>query len=576
MSGQSAEKLRTLISEKAAAALSLPGVLAIEPGVRKKAGRTVPHTQAVVVTVERKVAPQRLADEEDLRRLFGAENVDVVEATPLKALFARPEKYGVDVETLAQLESRVGYPFLPDAVGVRPPQLLSTTLVAAARRAEITYRPPAGVKLDPLNGKIRLRCHAGPDAGWKELSTFLRVVQRELVVGMYELTAPHIGDLLAEEIASRVQTFKLTMDKKVSIGSDMKRWDRTEEQHARMFADAFGDGFEHAYAFTSKTGGGTFYTDYHIKLAVRDRKAFWLSSGSWQSSNQPNLNPLGPDRTDRRLPKCNREWHVIGEHEGVSKVWAEFLEWDLKTAQMENRSDFAPAAAMLTAAGPFIFLDVRNDEFPYEEFWDAEEFEFTAGQGGRVVPLLTPDNYIETVTDLVAQARKELLVQNQSLAFHRSEDTQDDRYTEFTRLLARKSHELKQFRLIVRDPAEFGGSAEDQLDIYRSKGFDTDKIRFQPRCHNKGIIADGEKVLIGSHNFTSAGMTVNRDASLLVEHANVAGYYRKFFEHDWKVAGKVAESAVVRPRPRMLIAAPGELPGPGLKAYSLWELLDAD
>jgi phosphatidylserine/phosphatidylglycerophosphate/cardiolipin synthase-like enzyme len=110
--------------------------------------------------------------------------------------------------------------------------------------------------------------------------------------------------------------------------------------------------------------------------------------------------------------------------------------------------------------------------------------------------------------------------------------------------------------------------------VYRSKGFNIDKIRFQPRCHNKGIIADGQKVLIGSHNFTNAGMTANRDASLLVEHDGVAAYYRKFFEHDWRVAGKLAEEAAARPR--MLLAMPGELPPPGMSVYSLWELLDAD
>jgi len=35
-------------------------------------------------------------------------------------------------------------------------------------------------------------------------------------------------------------------------------------------------------------------SSYHIKVAVRDDEAAWLSSGNWQSSNQPPADPLAP------------------------------------------------------------------------------------------------------------------------------------------------------------------------------------------------------------------------------------------------------------------------------------------
>ena len=44
--------------------------------------------------------------------------------------------------------------------------------------------------------------------------------------------------------------------------------------------------------FASIGSGGTFASAYHIKVAVRDHAAFWLSSGNWQSSNQPAIDPL--------------------------------------------------------------------------------------------------------------------------------------------------------------------------------------------------------------------------------------------------------------------------------------------
>jgi hypothetical protein len=561
------EAASELLHEKAGYALSQPGVLALERGYRIRGGHLVDDREIVRATVARKIDPNLLSADENLGNLFGHENVDVVEATPLRRIFANPKEFGLDSKSLAELEDRAGYPFLEGAIGVKPLQSIS----AEARLRRSTYKPPKGVPLNDIEGQIRLTCHASPDAGWKVLRSFLRQAERELVVGMYDLTAPHIGDTLANEVSGRVRRFTLTMDKKISIGEGTKKDDRTEGEHVSMFSRAFGSGFRYAYARTGNHG--TFFSDYHIKLAVADRKAFWLSSGSWQSSNQPKLDPLGVDKDNPQLPLYNREWHLVGVHEAVSEVWATFLEWDFETAKEEGDANFRN---LLRANGPFVFAESRPDEFPYERFWEPEVFNIVAGRAARVVPLLTPDNYIEELIKLVDQAGTELLVQNQSLTFLRSEEMQDPRYTSFTKLLAKKSHDLDQFKLIIRNPREFGGSIEDALNIYGHKGFNTRKIQFQTNCHNKGIIADRRKVLVGSHNFTNAGTTANRDASLLIESEDVANYFRKIFDHDWEVASNLAKARASRPPPRMLLAGANELPPPGMRRYNIWDLLDLD
>ena len=80
---------RKLLKEKAEKALALRGVLALEFGKRTRGGRLTDEL-AIVVTVERKLPPEALPKQEDLRALFGADNVDVVQASPLQALFAAP------------------------------------------------------------------------------------------------------------------------------------------------------------------------------------------------------------------------------------------------------------------------------------------------------------------------------------------------------------------------------------------------------------------------------------------------------------------------------------------------------
>jgi phosphatidylserine/phosphatidylglycerophosphate/cardiolipin synthase-like enzyme len=53
-------------------------------------------------------------------------------------------------------------------------------------------------------------------------------------------------------------------------------------------------------------------------------------------------------------------------------------------------------------------------------------------------------------------------------------------------------------------------------------------------CHNKLIVVDEENVLLGSQSTT--GLASNREASLLVEHAGIAGYFAGIFDSDWQLS----------------------------------------
>jgi phosphatidylserine/phosphatidylglycerophosphate/cardiolipin synthase-like enzyme len=60
------------------------------------------------------------------------------------------------------------------------------------------------------------------------------------------------------------------------------------------------------------------------------------------------------------------------------------------------------------------------------------------------------------------------------------------------------------------------------------------RVRMQAGCHTKGIVIDSKTVLLGSHNCTNQGVTVNRDASLLINNEDIAQYYERVFVHDWE------------------------------------------
>ena len=109
------------------------------------------------------------------------------------------------------------------------------------------------------------------------------------------------------------------------------------------------DRFKMAWA-TLKTKAhpdGLWASAYHIKVAVRDGKALWLSSGNWQSSNQPDVHPFGdqarsasarlPAQVQPRLPRHRRERKLAPVYETYIK-----RDYELSSAQAASPAFAAP------------------------------------------------------------------------------------------------------------------------------------------------------------------------------------------------------------------------------------------
>ena len=60
------------------------------------------------------------------------------------------------------------------------------------------------------------------------------------------------------------------------------------------------------------------------------------------------------------------------------------------------------------------------------------------------------------------------------------------------------------------------------------------------------MVVDGKRVLVGSHNWSSMGVTNNRDASLIFENDKLAGYFAEAFEIDWDRADRIKPKKFVK------------------------------
>ena len=281
------------------------------------------------------------------------------------------------------------------------------------------YEEPNPPNLPLVKESMALTISVSPEAGWSELQTFLSGTKSALTVAMYQFTAPHIFDAVEDAVTPAGRQFELVLHPipEPPAKSGVKANDLDEkEQVLSPLREKLKGRFEMAWAtlVTKANENGLWASAYHIKVAVRDGNAIWLSSGNWQSSNQPNIKPFADD--PEPLPpgfqrKYNRDYHAVIENRKLASIYEMYIkrDYDLASAQANEAQSFA---------APDLFVPEEEAE---------EEIEFAAppqlfkplriDRAVSVQPLLTPDNYAENAIKLIESAKKSIWFQNQYINY---------------------------------------------------------------------------------------------------------------------------------------------------------------
>jgi hypothetical protein len=446
--------------------------------------------RVIVVAVDEKLRESTLVAQgrESLPREIGGVAIDVRTAGPLELLARRRN--------------------------LEPGEALA--LHEAFRAPRIRYRGPAnGTQLLKPVDVTRVVAHASPEAGWDTLRTFIDGTQRDLRIAMYDFGATHIRDA----VAGQAGAVRLTIQPSESLSGDTKKDDQPDAEIVQSLEGALGERFAAQWMDVSRRNGWV-ASSYHIKVAVRDGKATWLSSGNWQSSNQPDRAVLQLDDADL-LAGYNREWHVVAEGRDLAQAFKGFLDHDFANGG-------APLGEPPIEERVLVGIPADWDLEFRERRREIRLFPPAVFEGPiRTQPLLTPDNYVDHVLALIESAQRTLYFQNQSLSLI---DGSDPRFLALVDALLAKQRAGLDVRIIFRDIGDVRG----RLEALKDHGFDMRGVRLHPKCHTKGIVVDGERVLIGSHNWTNDGTLFNRDASLIFFHAGIARYFQDLFLYDWE------------------------------------------
>ena len=277
-----------------------PDVVTVKPGYRVTGG-VMTKEPVVVVAVRQRHTPEMLAS---------------MGVTPIPSTI---DGYPIDV-TIASLAEVLG---------------IDRTLLGEAAWQSAYSRP--GIPLAKSTGEATLTVSASPDSGWPVLRDFLARTRTSLDVAMYDFGAPHVLAAVRDAVSPRTRKMTLVIQKGQSLLGEIKKNDVRDSEAIEAIRDSIGGRLDQAYASVAKIGNnlvnpnGLFEYSYHIKVAVRDGKEFWLSSGNWQSSNQPPSDASGTPTEQWKA--YNREWHAVVKNQELAQTFQRHIAQDLVEAK---------------------------------------------------------------------------------------------------------------------------------------------------------------------------------------------------------------------------------------------------
>jgi hypothetical protein len=515
---KSRDEIAALIAANRAI-LGKPGVMLARPGWRLANGWLQPDRAIVVIVAADQFEAVRAALPTDIESV----PLDIRTANPLQSLrHTNPGEYAALASGPRQ---EYDAPDFPGEIrfGAEANSEASELLAATRqRKLEVEYTRPDGVPLDVIEEDMVLTLHASPDAGWQELQKFLTATPGDLIVGMYDFTAPHIEKALLAGLGSD-KRLVLTLDHPPGKATREQTIDQTESD-----IETLGQRLSFAWALErsdSKAAAWIYPNAYHIKVAVRPDDMLWLSSGNWNTTNQPEIDLDDRDAAIATAKDSDRDWHVVAHSPGLARVFRAYLEEDNRVALHHQEGDAGLTGALapsLEVPPELLALEAARPKATVTFFPPHQ----VTGRL-RVRPLLTPFDYQQPILDLINAAQTRFWMQTQYIKV--SGRSGDEEHDALIAAVAARAAAGVDVRLIT---SEF--QTADLIEKLMDAGIDQSLLRIQPHVHNKGMIVDSRTVVVSSQNWSADGTLRNRDAGIILyDNPEAAQYFEEIFLHDW-------------------------------------------
>ncbi|MFA5395866.1 MAG: phospholipase D-like domain-containing protein [Methanogenium sp.] len=349
-----------------------------------------------------------------------------------------------------------------------------------------------------------------PDASHEVIRSAIALAETELLINVYEFTSPGIAAEIAAALDDGVRvTIILEGGPVGGISAEGKR----------VAGYLRGKG---AAVYTMETTDTTHarYRYDHAKYLIADQKAVLVTSENFKDSGFPERGTTG-----------NRGWGILITDPRVADYFSKIFAADLAGNDM------------VAYTGTGTLPDGETGE-RYKAVFEPQSF-----KGAKVTPVLAPDT-AHLIPALIKGAKRTVDIQQAYISNWTGKAPNP--YLEAAVERARSGVHVR----IILDSYWFNTNGENDNDemaarinaVALAEGLPMEArlARIGPghpdKVHNKGVIVDGDAVLISSINWNENSPSFNRETGVIIESQDTGAYYSKVFDADWKDAGPLSDS----------------------------------
>ncbi len=363
--------------------------------------------------------------------------------------------------------------------------------------------------------------YASPDSTYAVTKRLLDKAQTSILIGIYDFTAGSIKELLLKKMRQGVKvSMMLDLDNR---SGETEVWDELIE-----------NGMEGVAAPScASQNEAKYFASSHEKVIIVDDTWTLVQSGNYSNNSIPANETDGGDPDN--FVHGNRDMGVAIKDKRIAKYFEKILRADMKLEQAGG-----PEGVGMEALTEAVLLERAPSEPPPKLFTSKE---FDPKKAVHVVPILSPDNYMQTIPDLLESADKSIYLEQQYIRGHQEaigfllskiRAAMDRNPKLDVRIVLARPFPGKRFQkeadAIKQLNEDFGLKLGRNIRILNPKYF--------VHCHNKLIIVDGQVVLLSSQNWSDSAVTKNREVGLLLHYPQIAKYYSSIFDVDWETGLK--------------------------------------
>jgi len=369
-----------------------------------------------------------------------------------------------------------------------------------------------------------VKSFVSPDCSFDTVAAEIDSARSSVVLAVYQFESLALAEKLVNASKRGVSVNVLLEGNPVGGITDQERW------VARMLSESGADVL--FLAPNRSSGEGDRYMFMHAKYCIIDGLDCILASENWKNSGMPPDPSFG-----------NRGWGAVVRSRGLASYLGAVFDNDTNPVLR----DLFPYSATDPVYGPPPPYFVGNGSVPSGSF--APRFAAAVFQGGiRVSPVLSPDTSSLSYGPLLAMigsARETLCIEQMAcdIEWNRGGNASSNAYLSAVVDAARRGVKVRVLLdgtyLDPSEPAQDNSGAIDFLQYMAVKeGLDIQariaRIPGALKLHNKGVVADGDNVLVSTINWVASSVFENREVGLVIEGEGPAGYFLDVFLRDWE------------------------------------------